>query len=124
VQLVNELPEDKSPPTSPWRDPDQARFLTWVLPLGMFCILFISTYIFPSAGKSPFVVAPMVLLMLAANIGTLWMLYQAVRYEEKPARYVLLAFVPFMFIWYHNARRHASPSPRLPIAFRDRARKA
>jgi hypothetical protein len=33
------------------------------------------------------------------------MLYQAIRYEAKPLRYVLLvAFVPFSCVWYYVER--------------------
>jgi len=32
------------------------------------------------------------------------MMYQAVRYERRVGRYVLLAFIPFMFVWYSLVR--------------------
>ena len=32
------------------------------------------------------------------------MLYQAVRYERRVGRFVLLSFVPFMFVWYSLVR--------------------
>ena len=43
-------------------------------------------------------------LMFMANIGAYWMIYQAIRYERRVGRYVLLAFVPFMFVWYSLVR--------------------
>ena len=51
----------------------------------------------------------LVSFVFTANVGTFWMLYQAIRYEERVGRYVLLALVPFMFVWYllvrHRLRR-------------------
>jgi hypothetical protein len=41
---------------------------------------------------------------MTANFGSFWMMYQAVRYEHRVGRYVLLAFVPFMFVWYSLVR--------------------
>jgi len=46
----------------------------------------------------------LVSLILTANFGSFWMMYQAVRYERRVGRYVLLAFVPFMFVWYSLVR--------------------
>jgi hypothetical protein len=43
-------------------------------------------------------------LSLLSNFGAFWMIYQAIRYERRVGRYVLLAFVPFMFVWYALVR--------------------
>ncbi len=32
------------------------------------------------------------------------MIYQAVRHEKRVGKYVLLSFVPFMFVWYSLVR--------------------
>ena len=32
------------------------------------------------------------------------MMYQAVRYEKRVGKYVVLAFIPFMFVWYSLVR--------------------
>jgi hypothetical protein len=54
-----------------------------------------------------------------SHIGCLWMLYQAVRYEIRPVRFVLLAFLPFSFVWYYFERYSRRKGPqRLPIAVR------
>ncbi len=45
-------------------------------------------------------------------LGGFWMLYSAVRHEKRPLPFVLLAFVPFSFLWYYFERtrfRKASP---------------
>jgi hypothetical protein len=45
-----------------------------------------------------------VCLSFTANIGGFWMIYQAIRYEKRVGKYVVLAFVPFMFVWYSLVR--------------------
>ena len=53
-------------------------------------------------GRSAVVVEP--ILALQPFFG-IWMLYQAIRYEAKPLRYVLLvAFVPLSCVWYYVER--------------------
>jgi len=37
------------------------------------------------------------------------MLYQSIRYEKQVGRYVLLSFVPFMFVWYRLVRYRLRP---------------
>ena len=43
-------------------------------------------------------------LFAGANIGSIWMLYTAIRNEAHPVPFVLLAFVPFFFLWYYFER--------------------
>jgi hypothetical protein len=53
-------------------------------------------------GRSAVVVEPILAL---PSFFTIWMLYQAIRYEANPLRYVLLAaFVPFSCVWYYVER--------------------
>jgi len=53
-------------------------------------------------GRSAVVVES--ILALQSFFG-IWMLYQAIRYEAKPLRYLLLAaFVPFSCVWYYVER--------------------
>lgn len=55
------------------------------------------------------------------QIVALWMVYQAIRYEIRPWRFILLSFLPFSYIWYyyerHSRRRGYGD---LPIAVRER----
>ncbi len=37
-------------------------------------------------------------------LGALWMTYQCVRYEREPLRLVLLALIPYSFVWYYFER--------------------
>jgi hypothetical protein len=45
-----------------------------------------------------------VLATLATAIGTFWMWYMAVRHEPRPLLFILLAFIPFTFLWYYFER--------------------
>lgn len=36
--------------------------------------------------------------------GAFWMMYSAARYEKHPLSMVLLAFVPYAFLWYYFDR--------------------
>jgi hypothetical protein len=58
----------------------------------------------PSAIDKPLVLVFFVCLHLSAWCGAFWMMYQAVRYERRVLRYVLLASIPFMFVWYSLVR--------------------
>lgn len=37
-------------------------------------------------------------------IGSFWMLYVAVRNERRPLPFILLAFLPYTFLWYYFDR--------------------
>lgn len=57
----------------------------------------------------------------ADQIVALWMIYQAIRYEIRPWRFILLSFLPFSFIWYYYERySRRRGHGRLPIVVRER----
>src|SRR5690348_5791990 len=65
----------------------------------------------------PMIVA--VLPFFVGPLGTLWMLYDCLRYERKPWPYAILAFVPYVFVWHYFERvRKRGPAERTPIAHR------
>jgi hypothetical protein len=102
---LNERP-DKAPP---------AYFLAWFLPMSIFCIFYLFIWFRPSLLQMPVLAYPLVILILVLNLGGLWMIYQSIRYERKVLRYLLLSFVPFMFIWYRLVRYPLRRElPRLP----------
>jgi hypothetical protein len=37
-------------------------------------------------------------------IGSFWMLYVAIRNERRPLPFILLAFLPYTFLWYYFER--------------------
>ncbi len=50
----------------------------------------------------------------ASNLGTFWMLYIVIRYEKRPFPLVLLAFIPYLFLWYYVQRyRHGKPRTKI-----------
>jgi hypothetical protein len=46
----------------------------------------------------------LVVFFAIPNVGALWMIYIAIRYEAKPFLFVGLAFIPFAFLWYYFCR--------------------
>ena len=66
---------------------------------------------------------PFALLAAVSNIGSYWMMYQAIRYEVRPLRFFLLAFLPLACVWYYFERyANRRASGRLPISVRVRMR--
>src|SRR5260370_21340308 len=52
-------------------------------------------------------------------LGTVWMIYQSIRYERKPWLYSLFAFTPYVFLWYYFDRvRRRTSAERRPATFR------
>jgi len=51
-----------------------------------------------------FLLVPLVAVCAGPPIGTFWMLYVSIRHEKDPVPYMLMAFVPFMFVWYYFER--------------------
>lgn len=37
-------------------------------------------------------------------LGAFWMMYMSIRHEKNPFPMVLLAFIPFTFLWYYFER--------------------
>lgn len=68
---------------------------------------------FPSPALAGFMSAG---LAGVATIGAFWMMYAAIRYENRPLPYIFLAFVPFTSLWYYFDRirptRRNSGEPR------------
>jgi len=109
VELVEILPPP-DPQDSKLKEnerPDSATtryFLAWFIPMCIYLILFFGVWVRPSLFENTFITLLLVCFILVGNIGAFWMIYQAVRYERRVGRYVLLAFIPFMFVWYSLVR--------------------
>ena len=108
-----ELVEGLSPPNAQDPDldlnnrPDRAPrrfFFAWFLPMCVYVVCFFGLWVRPRLSENLYFVLPLVLLHITSTFGSFWMLYQAVRYEKRVGRYVLLAFVPFLFVWYSMVR--------------------
>jgi hypothetical protein len=72
-----------------------------VLGLFSFALWIVMGSWFP---KNALETALVVLYFAAPNLGTIWMLYVALRLEKHPFPFVLLAFVPFASLWYYFER--------------------
>lgn len=42
--------------------------------------------------------------------GALWMVYRAIRYEERPLPIVALACLPYSYVWYYFEHVRVRPS--------------
>jgi hypothetical protein len=109
VALVEAIPSRDvgNPEARENEAPDAARpryFLAWFVPMAVFVILFFAVWAQPALFSNNYVAAILIPLILAHNLGAFWMLYQAVRYEKRVLKYVAMAFIPFMFIWYALVR--------------------
>lgn len=82
----------------------KSHFLAWFVPLVIFLLLMFGIMLRPSLLQNSFVAAPLIIGILVSNFGSYWMIYQSIRYERRVGRYVLLSFIPFMFIWYSLVR--------------------
>jgi hypothetical protein len=94
------------------KDPDEAPrkyFLAWFLPMIGYLGLYFGIVAMPAERINVYVFLPLFALSFVVNIGALWMMYQAVRYEERVARYFFLAWIPCMFIWYRLVRYPIRP---------------
>jgi hypothetical protein len=112
-------PQEERPSAASSNDrPDQAPpavFLAWFAPMVFFCTLYLLLALRPAVIHNFSFVVFLLVTVFAANTGGFWMLYQAIRYEKRVGRYVLLSFVPFMFIWYSLVRYPLRREmPRIP----------
>lgn len=111
-----------------WRDEPVRSYLYAWLPTVIYgaIVLFVGTAYAPPGqfltSSTPF--EPLFSFISWANqIVALWMLYQAIRYEIRPWRFILLSFLPFSFIWYYFERYSRRRGyARLPIGVRERVR--
>ena len=109
VDLVEAIPKPDLHPSEARENerPDLAstrHFLAWFVPMGVYVLLNLVLWVRPSLLNNLYFVLFLIPYIMAGNIGAFWMIYQAVRYERRVGRYVLLAFVPFMFVWYALVR--------------------
>jgi hypothetical protein len=53
---------------------------------------------------NPLLMMVFVAIFAVPPLGGFWMMYQAIRYEKEPFPLVLLAFIPYTFLWYYFER--------------------
>ena len=105
IELVPDLlPRPAEPAGDPTEYPPK-EFFFWFVPLA--CLAgFLPFYLLTRLQVSGFhpLVVVVFLVHTIVPIGGWWLIYQAVRYEIRVGRYILLAFIPFGFLWYRFVR--------------------
>jgi hypothetical protein len=120
AQIVDGVaPEGSSPVDLAWVDtPPESYLLAWLLPLLYLAMAVTLESLVGrsiSDGLAGFV-------KLIDTIGTIWMVYQAIRFEIRPVSYCIIALFPLTFIWYYIERySQRRGGQRLPVAVRLRA---
>jgi hypothetical protein len=123
--LNNAVPQLPLPGTKEyvWLDePVKSYSLIWALG-GAYLLLCFLGLSLPglSFGVTALLTGLVGLASLVANIGTLWMLYQSIRYEIRPLLFCVLSIIPFSFVWYYYERHTKRKGVRrLPVAIRTR----
>jgi hypothetical protein len=79
-------------------------FLAWFVPMSIYLLLIFGSIVRPRLIQNFHFGVFLFCFVVFGNLGGFWMLYQAVRYEKRVGKYVALAFVPFMFVWYSLVR--------------------
>jgi hypothetical protein len=95
------------------RNSPRGHFLTYFLIITGLNLCLYALAILGDVLASPSLHALFFVLNLLGAIGLFWMIYHSLRYEEKPLPYILLALVPFMFVWYYMERSR-SGIPQAP----------
>jgi hypothetical protein len=127
-EVVRQIAENAAPEVSQFRPLDSM----WLEdPVGSYAYLWLVAAIdlllallgilgsTPHHGVPSFVDMIAALASFAANIGALWMWYQAIRYEIHPLKFIIIAVLPFSFMWYYFERYAKRRGiHRLPIAVR------
>jgi len=126
-EIVRQIEEGAAPESSQisdveslwYDDPVESYTLLWIAS-GAFLVYWILCLYF-IRHMAGFALDSMALSAMAVNIGGFWALYQAIRYEIRPLRFILIAFVPLSFVWYYYERYSKRRGiHRLPIAVRMR----
>ena len=71
--------------------------------------------------SNPAILFLFVALFAVPPLGAFWMIYMSIRYEKSPFSMILLAFVPFTFLWYYFERVRNAKSRQQNRDFRSKA---
>jgi len=58
----------------------------------------------PGVPHNPVLMFLIIVVFVVPPFGSFWMLYMSVRHERRPLPMVLLAFIPYTFLWYYFER--------------------
>ena len=95
------------------------RRVLWILFLVACTALAFWLVVGPWFARNPLALFLVMLFFMVPPIGSLWMLYQSIRYEKNCLPFVILALVPYAFVWYYFERyRKRSRTEGIPVASR------
>ncbi|HEV2489727.1 MAG TPA: hypothetical protein VGT03_07960 [Candidatus Acidoferrales bacterium] len=77
------------------------RIVRWILIALILTGLQFWIVVGPWYPKNSFVLFLLLLFFAVPSIGAFWMLYMVVRHEKHQVPLILVALVPFMFLWYY-----------------------
>jgi hypothetical protein len=110
VETIKEIVEGKPPSFEPdaGEASDKASWLKYQLflySIATALIVYVGLMILLTlVTRNPLAAQIPAFLAACAVPGAVWLVYQAVRYEKRPGLYLLMAIVPFSFIWYYFGR--------------------
>lgn len=127
-EIVREVTQSAAPTANiegfydlSWKDePIRSYTLLWAIcvPWLLLLILYPQWHHVPEPLDVFFTTVAAIVTFLS-NFGTLWMIYQALRYEVRPLRFVILSLLPLSSIWYYHERyKRRRKVMRLPAAIR------
>ena len=68
--------------------------------------------------SNPVILLAFIAMFAIPPLGAFWMMYMSIRYEKSPLPMVLLAFIPFSFLWYYFERIRVGRVGRSPLESR------
>ena len=77
------------------------RLFCWItmgLTIAALALWVISTH---GTSQNPLLIVLVIAVFGIAPIGAFWMMYVAIRYEDRPFPIIMMAFVPYSFLWYY-----------------------
>ena len=80
------------------------KIILWILAGFVVTGLAFYAVMSPWYPKNPAAEFLAVIFFCAPSAGAFWMLFTAIRNERSPVRIVLLAFLPYAFLWYYFER--------------------
>jgi hypothetical protein len=93
-------------------DSTRSRFfekLIWLIPILVASGIFLTIFLNPAAIKDRLFFPVVVLFGMIAPLGGFWGIYQSIRNEKHPGKYIaIVMFVPFGFLWYYFERYRKS----------------
>jgi len=80
------------------------KMFLWIL-LG-FSVAGMAFWMIATTGvpQDPLLMLLVIVVFAVPPFGAFWMLYMSVRHEKHPLPMILLAFIPYTFLWYYFER--------------------